>query len=139
MIKPLKQTDYVVAKRLFQEVFDMSEEPSFVTAWRSRDQEASHGYWIADVLVGAAIVSKNRLEYIFMHDACRGKGTGTQLLQSVIAACPTIHLTPVDDPDVQRWYIKHGFRLSTEKGAYRIYARHTHDTRTQSKLNAGFT
>lgn len=32
MITPLKQTDYVLVKRLFQDIFDMSEEPYFIAA-----------------------------------------------------------------------------------------------------------
>ena len=129
MIKPLKQTDYTVAKRLFQDTFDLTEDPNFITAWAHRDEQASLGYWDDDVLVGAAIVGDGKLHYIYTHDAYRGSGLGTRLLKAVIARCPTIHLTPVDEPGVQQWYVKHGFHLSRQEGAYRMYARHTHDLR----------
>jgi GNAT superfamily N-acetyltransferase len=135
MIRPLRQTDYMVTKRLFQEAFAMSEEPYFVAAWSSRDPASTLGFWNKDVLVGAAIVSDNRLEYIFMHDEYRGDGTGTQLLNAVIAKCPNIHLTPVDDPAIKAWYRRNGFHMATQKGEYELYVRHTHNTRTNPRLH----
>jgi len=131
MIRALKQTDYAVTKQLFHDVFDMSEDPHFVAAWASRNLSASLGFWINEVLVGAAIVGDNKLHYIFTHDAYRGKSIGTRLLRAVISLTPTIHLTPVDDPEVQQWYVKHGFRLSTDIDGYRVYVRHEHNLRHQ--------
>lgn len=136
MIKPLKQTDYIVVKQLFYDIFDMSEDPYFIAAWRNRMPDASLGYWVADVLVGAAIVSKHRLQYIYMHPEYRGNGTGTRLLQAVLKQTPNLHLTPVDDATVIQWYVKNGFHMvyqePTSTGMYRIYVRHTHNTRHRS-------
>jgi GNAT superfamily N-acetyltransferase len=129
MIRPLGQTDYMVTKRLFQEVFSLSEDSYFPAAWATRDTNASVGYWNSDVLIGAAIVKANKLEYIFMNHMFRGNGIGTHLLHTVIQRCPNLHLTPVDDPNVRRWYAKHGFRMTTEINDYRIYTRHTHNVR----------
>jgi len=131
MIRPLKQTDYMVTKRLFQKVFFLTEDPHFVTAWARRDTDASVGYWISDVLVGAAIVRGSKLEYIFTNDTFRGHGIGTHLLNTVIKQCPNLYLTPVDDPAVRQWYSKHGFRMTTEIDDYRIYTRHTHNVRSK--------
>ena len=123
MIRTLRQTDYAVTKQLFEDVFDMSELAKFVVAWTSRDDSPS--FWIAGVLVGAAIVGSNKLHYIFIHEDYRAHGIGTQLLNAVLAAYPTIHLTSVDDPDVKQWYIKNGFRLSRDC----VYVRHQHNLR----------
>ncbi len=130
MIRPLKQTDYMVSKRIFQEVFETYMDPYFITAWPSRKRNASLGYWCKGVLVGIAIVVDKELAYICMHPEFRGDGAGTQLLNAVLAVCPTIHLTPVDDPSVKRWYTKHGFALSQKRGAYEVFARHEHNTRS---------
>ena len=129
MIRPLRQTDYMVTKRLFQDTFEMEGDPHFVTSWASRSHDATLGYWIDDVLVGAAIVSGNSLDYIFIHEDYRGDGTGTKLLKAVIDVCPNIHLTPVDDPDIKKWYMRNGFHLSRQDGDRELYVRHTHNTR----------
>ena len=129
MIRELKQTDYVAAKRIFQESFVDSEDPHFVNAWRNRDPSATLGYWYKDTLMGAGIVSNNKLEYIFTHELCRGNGVGTRLLHAILSVCPNLHLVPVDEPAIRAWYIKHGFRLSSQRGDRQVYVRHTHDLR----------
>jgi GNAT superfamily N-acetyltransferase len=123
MIRTLKQTDYARTKQLFEEVFYMAEIPHFVSAWRNRDNSPS--VWKNGVLVGAAIVGKNKLHYIFIHDEYRDHGIGTQLLKAVMAIYPTIHLQSVDDPIVKQWYLKNGFRLSRDC----VYVRHEHNLR----------
>ena len=130
MICPLRQTDYAVTKQLFSDVFVTDEIPNFINAWISRRIEASLGCWVHGILVGAAIVSAHKLQFIFIHPDHRSGGTGTQLLQSVLQVCPNLYLTPVDTPYVKRWYEKHGFRLSKKQGAYTVYAKHTHYTRS---------
>ena len=129
MIADLKQTHYAAAKRLYHDIFSMSEDPYFINAWKTRDRNASFGYWQGETLLGAAICSRSKLEYIYVHDTCRGSGIGTQLLQAVITACPNLHLFPVDDPSVHRWYVKNGFRLSQHRGEFRVYVRHSHNLR----------
>jgi len=129
MICPLKQTDYTVAKHLFYNIFDQSEDSHFKKAWKNRDSDATLGFWSGGALLGAAIVSNNCLKYIYINSSHRGGGTGTALLQAVLAVCPNIHLTPVNDPDVYRWYVKNGFHLSSIEGEARIYVRHRHNLR----------
>ena len=129
MIRQLKQTDYTAAKRLFYNIFDQSEDPHFKKAWKKRDPEATLGIWSSGALLGAAIVSNNFLNYIYIDSSHRGGGTGTALLQAVLSVCPNIYLTPVNDPDVYRWYVKHGFHLSSIEGETRIYVRHRHNLR----------
>ena len=130
MICPLKQTNYAVTKQLFNDVFVADEMPNFINAWIFRTPHASLGYWVHGTLVGAAIVSGHKLNFIFIHPEHRSGGTGTQLLQSVLQVCPNLHLTPVDTPYVLRWYEAQGFRLSKRQGAYTVYVKHTHYTRS---------
>ena len=126
----LKPTDYANVKHVFQDIFDMSEDTNFIDAWRKRDSDLSMGYFDRGAVVAVAIVSKNFLKYIFVNKHYQSSGIGSKLLKAVLHKCPNIHLTPVPDPIVQAWYIKHGFRLSLEEGDYRIFTRHTHNLRS---------
>ena len=114
MIRPLKALDYVSAKRLFYNVFSVSEDTNFQAAWRFRDPKlpaklefmnplaqregptASFGLWDRGTLIGAAIVRGTCLEYIFLDESRRGGGNGTALLNAVLEQIPAIHLTPVN-------------------------------------------
>lgn len=143
MIRPLKATDYRNVKWLFNEVFDLSEDVNFAAAWRRRDPEASLGLWTGsgsgnqcDRLVAAAVVCGTAtpsvtLEFIFVDERCRGSGYGSQLLAAVLAVRPALHLTPVNDESVIRWYESQGFRLSSCKGERKIYVRHTYNLRSR--------
>ena len=143
MIRPLKTTDYRKAKWLFNEVFDESEDGNFAAAWRRRDLEASLGLWTGsgstgseDHLVGVAVVCGTAtpsatLEFIFVDERCRGSGYGSQLLAAVLAVRPALHLTPVNDESVIRWYESQGFRLSSCRGERKIYVRHTYNLRSR--------
>ena len=117
MIKPLKQTDYAVTKMLFQNVFNISEEPYFIKNWKIR-VPATVGYWEDDQLIAAAIVTSRlkgvyQLEYIFTNPQRKGEGIGTQLLQHVIRQCPNLHLLAVEDSRVRAWYIQNGFHATS--------------------------
>jgi len=129
MIRPLKQTDYRVTKNLFLEVFEESEERKFVKAYPKRHLQASVGCFYKGVLVGAAVVTPRRLEYIFVHPDFQQYGYGSAMLQEVKKQCPTLSLTSVDDPVVRTWYMKHGFQQSGED-TFRI---HTHNLRPLKK------
>ncbi len=131
---PLKQTDYAAVKRLFSAAFDLNEDKFLVPAWRDRRPEASLGVWQEGALLAAAVVRDSCLEYIFVDEACRGSGVGTQLLQAIMTVSPTLHLTPVNDPRIIRWYESQGFRLSTTGGRSNrpIYARHRYPTRNRT-------
>jgi GNAT superfamily N-acetyltransferase len=128
----LKQTDYSVVKHLYQDIFDLSEDPHFINAWRQRDTESSIGCFDRGVLVGAAIVGKSFLKYIFVHRDYQSAGIGSRLLRAVLQKTPNIHLTPVADTKIQAWYIKYGFNPSYEDGDYRIFTRHTHNLRSKA-------
>lgn len=119
---PLKQTDYAAVKQLFQEAFDLNEDKYLSPAWKERREDISLGYWRGSALLAAAVVRGNCLEYIFVSDICRGGGVGTALLQTILAECPALHLTPVNDLRVIRWYESQGFRLSSQKGVRKVMA-----------------
>jgi GNAT superfamily N-acetyltransferase len=118
MIKPLKQTDYVITKKLFQDVFNISEDPYFIKAWANRCTPKTVGYWDNEELVAAAIVTSRlkgiyKLEYIFTNPLRKGEGIGTQLLQDVIDQCSNLHLLAAEDERVHAWYIKNGFHATS--------------------------
>jgi len=134
MIRPLKATDYRAVRQLFNTAFDMSEDKNLNPAWKYRNESASLGLWEADdVLVAAAIVRKSFLEFIFVDDTRRGSGYGTQLLQAVLDASPALHLTPVNDERVIRWYESQGFHLSSQKEDRKIYVRHPYNLRPRKQ------
>lgn len=134
MIRPLKATDYRAVRQLFNTAFDMSEDKNLNPAWKYRNEAASLGIWEADdVLVAAAIVRKTFLEFIFVDETCRGSGYGTQLLQAVLDVSPALHLTPVNDERVIRWYESQGFHLSSQEGTRKIYVRHPYNLRSKAR------
>jgi GNAT superfamily N-acetyltransferase len=135
MIRQLNGLDYAVVKRLFHTTFSGSEDKNFHAAWRFRDPDASFGLWDRGALLGAAIVRGTCLEYIFLDEACRGGGRGTMLLKAVLERIPAIHLTPVNDPRVIRWYESQGFRLVSQEGEHPIYLHHAYNLRSHSTLS----
>ena len=139
MIRPLKATDYRAVRQLFHTAFDMSEDKNLNPAWKYRNEAASLGIWEGDdVLVAAAIVRKSFLEFIFVSEARRGSGYGTQLLQAVLDVSPALHLTPVNDERVIRWYESQGFHLSSQTGDRKIYVRHPYNLRPRVIKNTEF-
>lgn len=130
MIRPLSQTDYAAAKRIFHVAFDQGEDPYLVEAWRNRSS-TSRGAWVSGMLVGVALVVGSMLRYIYIDQEYRGSGIGTQLLQSVMDENPNLHLIPVDEPEIIGWYEKHGFKLSRRDGSRRVYVRHRHALRNK--------
>jgi GNAT superfamily N-acetyltransferase len=129
--KPLKQTDYAATKQLFQTAFDQEEDKQLPVVWRERREDASLGVWSNGALLAAALVRGSCLEYIFVDSVCRGSGVGTQLLRAVIAKVPAIHLTPVNDQRIIRWYESQGFCLSSQKDDRCVYARRPYALRSQ--------
>lgn len=125
MIRALKQTDYRVTKNLFMEVFDESEEPKFIAAFPKRHPLGTIGCFYKGVLVGAAIVTHQRLEYIFIHPDFQQYGYGSTMLREVMKQCPTLSLTSVTDPGIRAWYVKHGFQQIGDD----IFRKHTHNLR----------
>lgn len=132
--KPLRSTDYFVVKRLFQDVFDLTEDPYLSRIWRERSPENSMGIWHpTGALVAAALVRGTVLEYIFVSPHAQGDGLGTVLLNAVIQRCPALHLTPVNDDRVIRWYERHGFVLTARDGDKLTYSRYPWQLRRRVK------
>jgi ribosomal protein S18 acetylase RimI-like enzyme len=135
MLQPLKQSDFSAVKRLFHEAFDPSEDKHLHPVWKGRREDASLGVWQGGYLMGAALVRGTMLEYICVSTAARGSGIGTQLLQAVMALSPALHLTPVNDPRVIRWYESQGFCLSSIRGDRKVYARHPYNLRSKGPIH----
>jgi GNAT superfamily N-acetyltransferase len=129
--KPLKQMDYAATKRLFQTAFDQEEDKQLPVVWRERREGASLGVWSNGALLAAALVRGSCLEYIFVDGVCRGSGVGTQLLHAVIAKVPAIHLTPVNDQRIIRWYESQGFCLSSQKDDRCVYVHRPYALRSR--------
>jgi ribosomal protein S18 acetylase RimI-like enzyme len=109
MIRPLLDTDYAVCNDLFQTVFHPSIHDQFPAAWKSRS--TSLGLWSHGALLGFALVSGTKLEYICINESHQGRGLGSRLLREVLSLYPALYLVPVDDVAVCRWYESHGFHL----------------------------
>jgi ribosomal protein S18 acetylase RimI-like enzyme len=134
-IRRLKCTDYVVTRKLFNLVFDISEDPHFVKAWRERSKVRSVGCWIkfggsVASLVGAAIVKDdNCLAFVFVHPDFQRLGIGSRLIRYVLEIRPTLYLVPVDDAAVVGWYKSLGFKLSSQKGPRMVLVKHGYGVR----------
>jgi GNAT superfamily N-acetyltransferase len=118
---PLKATDYTAVKSLIHRTFDKSEYDNFEASWANRRPEASIGVWAGSHLLAATVTRDTCLEYIAVDASCRGTGLGTQLLHKIIGLIPALHLTPVNDPRVIRWYESQGFRFLCQRGKDRVY------------------
>ena len=136
MIRPLRDTDYVIAKALFQRNFLESEHPYFKGAWDNRTRDRSFGLWVEGCLFGIAVVCDTKLDYICIEPTQQGGGWGSFLLRLVLSVCPTLYLNPADDLELCRWYEHHGFQLSNEFNhvlyTTRCYVRHRYDTRSKA-------
>ena len=132
-IKPLTSLDGYVVRTLFRSIFHVSEDPYFSAAWVARDRTASLGWWDSETetLLGAAVVVSQKLEYIFVSESHQGAGIGSQLLLAVLESSPNLHLVPVNDPIIFRWYEKHGFHVDSKEEGRRIYLKHSHYLRSQ--------
>ena len=132
--KPLHSTDYFVVKRLFQDVFDLTEDKYLPAVWKDRERENSLGIWHPDgALMATALVRGHVLEYICVSPHAQGDGLGTILLNAVIQRCPALHLTPVNDDRVIRWYERHGFVLTAQDGDKLTYSRYPWSLRSRIK------
>jgi GNAT superfamily N-acetyltransferase len=131
MIRPLLDTDYAICKDLFQTVFHPSIHDQFPKIWKIRSE--SLGLWSYGALIGFALVSRNKLEYICINESQQGRGHGSRLLIAVLALYPALYLVPVDDVKVCKWYESHGFHLEfiAERNGHtmRRYVRHGHSLR----------
>lgn len=131
MIRPLMDTDYAICKDLFQTVFHPSIHDQFPKIWKIRSE--SLGLWSYGALIGFALVSGMKLEYICINESQQGRGHGSRLLIAVLALYPALYLIPVDDVKVCKWYESHGFHLEfiAKRNGHtmRRYVRHGHSLR----------
>ena len=131
MIRSLLDTDYAICKDLFQTVFHPSIHGHFSAVWKIRAE--SLGLWVHGALIGFALVSGMKLEYICINESQQGRGHGSRLLHAVLSLYPALYLVPVDDVKVCKWYESHGFHLEFIKESrghtVRRYVRHGYSLR----------
>lgn len=131
MIRLVLDTDYAICKDLFQSIFHPSIHGHFPAVWKRRSE--SLGLWVHGALIGFALVSENKLEYICINESQQGRGLGSRLLHAVMSLYPALYLVPVDDVKVCKWYESHGFHLEfiEERRGHtmRRYVRHGYSLR----------
>ena len=125
-LKPLRECDFERVYRLFQTVFDRTKwEQDFMSAWSTRNQEASIGAYSEDgkLLAYAILTVKDDptrgnywfLEFLAVDPEAQGLGLGTTLLQTLLKMNPNIALVPLNNEKLITWYKKHGFRVLSKK------------------------
>lgn len=137
----MRQLHYRATSLLFDDVFDASERPKFMNAWRQRDLTASLGLFHSDYLVGFTLAETingtTKLHYVCVAPDYQGRGLGSRLLKATIDATvenpqsnsKTLWLNPVDDAKLLAWYKAFGFQLSSaankasDNGLHRVLVR----------------
>jgi ribosomal protein S18 acetylase RimI-like enzyme len=134
MIRCFHDTDYYVARQLFEGVFHFSELVYFTEIWKERMESRSFGIWLDGVLIGMALVRGQKLEYLCIDPKHQSRGWGSLLLRHVMDNSPSLYLVPADDIQLCKWYEKNGFHLSHQDEmknyTMRCYVRHPHITRS---------
>jgi len=131
-IKPLTSLDGYVVRMLFRSIFDQSEDRFFSQAWRTRSLALGVTEPVTETLLAAAIVCGNKLEYIFVSEAHQGAGIGSLLLKELLQRKPALYLVPIQNPDVFRWYERHGFHIESRFKQPSLYIMYPYALRSIS-------
>jgi ribosomal protein S18 acetylase RimI-like enzyme len=111
----LQWSHYAACRQLFEDTFDISEIPSFVSAWPTRFEERSITAFYKGALVGFALIdTKMTLRYICIHPEFQNCGLGSKLLTKILdlsADARSIWLTTADNERLVTWYGRYGFRV----------------------------
>ena len=117
MIRHARATDYAACTAIFHTIFDITEDPRWVLAWKTRSPAVSfvveeHGF-----VTGFAIVSKaGVLSYLCIAEARQGQGLGSDLVRTVTRSARAtlrrrLRLTTADVKGLREWYERLGFRV----------------------------
>jgi len=113
ILVPLRWSYYSEAKRIFEDVFDMSEIPYFIEAWSYRDENHSFAALHKGILVGFGLVDNKRcIRYISVHEDFQNMGLGSKLLTKILGSVRderSIWLTTAGDERLLGWYKRYGF------------------------------
>ncbi len=132
MFRTLLDTDYRACKLLFTDVFQLTEDPAFVEAWRKRITQASWAFIMHGTLVGASIVTQAgdgpKLEYLFVSEAFQHQGIGGALLEhtvdTVFDTSDRLYLMPaIDNVPLEQWYASRGFEWADPRRRTRLMVR----------------
>lgn len=111
--RPLTWSDFNTCKQLFYNTFDLTEDKYFFKAWKNRHKEGSIVAILHGSVVGFALVDTDYcIQYLAVHESCRGQNIGSKLMTHVCNAlsdAPTIWLKTASDPRLKVWYSKFGF------------------------------
>lgn len=113
-IQPLRWNHYAQCNALFDDVFDISEIPWFVSAWRKRSEHSRVAVYRGTVVGFALMDTQNTLHYICIHPDVQNSGLGTRLLRSVLDSddARSTWLSTAGDDRLVRWYTRHGFKVA---------------------------
>jgi len=132
-IGQLCETDFERVYNLFHTVFDRTKwEQDFMSAWSTRNQEASIGAYSEDgKLLAYAIITVKEdstqipyrkdsreywfLEFLAVDPEAQGLGLGTTLLQILLQKNTRIALVPLNNEKLIQWYKKYGFTVISKK------------------------
>lgn len=118
-IRNLKWSDYNSCKKLFHNVFDLSEDNYLFQAWRNRCELASFVAVIYDIVIGFILVDNTLcIQYIAVHELYRNNKIGSTLLKNtcgVLHDKSNVRLETSNDKRLKQWYEKFGF---IEKESY---------------------
>lgn len=117
MLRIARATDYAACTSIFHDIFDTTEDPYWVAAWKTRSPLASFVAEEYGVVTGFAIVSeRGDLVYLCVAESRQGRGVGAHLVRSAVRAARTtlrrrLRLTTADVRGLRTWYERLGFRV----------------------------
>jgi ribosomal protein S18 acetylase RimI-like enzyme len=117
-ISLLKWNHYNGCKRLFQNLFDISEHPWFHIEWQNRCSHSSFVALYYDTVVAFVLVDTHKtIHYICVEKQFQNESLGSRLLQHVIDVCKggrNLRLVTADDERLVNWYKRYGFQVTHE-------------------------
>lgn len=115
-VSPLMWSDYSGCRFMFEDVFDIGTLKCFWTDWNARSEKYSYVAKYMDTVVGFALVdTKNKIQYICVHQDFQNQGIGTLLLEKVLDSMSnerSIYLVTSHDKRLTGWYEKYGFKVT---------------------------
>lgn len=114
---PLEDDDLVAVKVIYCATFARHNDADFSESWRHRNRQSSMGLFYKATLIGFGLIDgTDRLAFLAVDSAYRGSGTGSQLLEALLATLDYCYLVPINNLKVIDWYYRHGFiRMAAER------------------------
>jgi ribosomal protein S18 acetylase RimI-like enzyme len=117
MLRHARATDYAACTSIFHTIFDITEDPRWVLAWKTRSPTVSFVVEEYGFVTGFAIVSKaGVLSYLCVAGARQGQGLGSDLVRTVTRSARAtlrrrLRLTTANVQGLREWYERLGFRV----------------------------